>query len=92
MKVLLAFALTLGLGYLVARPHVGTVWNETVRLMKADGTETKTGAMRQFPAYRDCAEQRKTDNDAEVQMDAATPGQPTALYECQGQTRLLWGW
>lgn len=82
-------ALAIVLFYLVSRPHIGTIWNETVFLAKAGLAGKPETLQASGPYYRssECQEQKVRD-----QAENRDSTGPVALYNCDPHLTLLWGW
>jgi hypothetical protein len=77
-------ALAIVLFYLIARPHVGTVWHVAMERPPGpapNGFVEDTPAPERFPDRRDCSE-------ALSRFDNASA---TSAY-CAPENALLWGW
>lgn len=70
--------------YLIARPHVGTIYQERITIHVASPNPTSVLAADRFPTYEACMKQADDANSISAQ---------TGDYNtCEAKTVLLWGW
>jgi len=86
-------AVVLVLGYLVARPHIGTVYTEYMYggPGRPPGSVTRT-TTDPFVSRAECEREVKSLNDPIVALEVAQKRVIGLFYRCKTETRLLWGW
>ena len=84
-------ALAIVLLYLIARPHVGSVWKERRTMSSPNGRPTITVVQTDFPSYGMCENHVATDNAAAARTAADLQRAPVTTYVCIHRTTLLWG-
>ena len=82
--------------YLIARPHVGTVWYET-RIDTGSSLADQPEVAGPYSSIEDCQQKENTDQDIANQATIAGAAQeektsPPPVFDCVSHTRLLWGW
>jgi hypothetical protein len=87
-------ALAIVLFYLIARPHVGSLWKERRTISSPNGRPTITIVRTDFPSYGICENHVATDKVAAARIAADLPWAPdfVTTYDCIHRTTLLWGW
>ncbi len=84
---LMFIAVVLALGYLVARPHLGTVYVEEIRDVIAKAPWERYDEFRSEALCR--ADARQRNNNA---PDEARVIKVLFSYRCRIDVRFLWGW
>lgn len=91
--ILVLLAVVLALGYLIARPHVGTVyweWSIPDNLLEPPGHPGHQ--VERFSTLAECKKDAKDANDANLAADLAGSKVKHPYYACVPETALLWGW
>jgi hypothetical protein len=84
-RFLFALALLLGLAYLIARPHVGTIYEE--RLTTNPGhPDSVTVDMDKYPTFAACEAEIDKANSAYAQVGMHE------FHTCESRNVLMWGW
>jgi hypothetical protein len=86
-------ALAIVLFYLIARPHIGTLWYER-RITGSHSLTVEVLRFRAFPSYEACAREAKDDTNAWLKVEADSPGPPGSgtAYNCASENALFWGY
>jgi hypothetical protein len=84
-------ALAIVLFYLIARPHVGTVYvRSVVTTLNGVASSTHGTALKVYPSSAECEKDAHIENQGELQLGS---GKSEGLFwSCSASTRLLWGW
>ena len=96
---LLLLSILLAIGYLVTRPHLGTVYIETFQLFNAQAVAVGApNQLDEFPTKALCDEDARRHQEIEDNGRAAAattgvaPPPTTTIYACKSSLRMLWGW
>ena len=94
----LLMSVVLVLGYLIAWPHLGTVYVETMSTFDNQTMATRDlGDVDDFPTRARCSRdvRRNEYTETYAQVAALNLGRTLTtriIYRCQSEVRLLWGW
>jgi len=89
-------AVVLILGYLIARPHIGTFYQE--QWIDKDTGRVDTGIGGEFHRFLSSAECKQDAEQVNLAMVAGSTGAgstgtlPKSIYVCASRTELMWGW